>query len=116
MPKYMLIFNGGYYENLSAEQTQKQMEKWTAWIEKLRTSGKYHSGEPLTREGMKVTGKNGKLVVDGPFAESKESVGGFIVLEASTLQEATEMAKEYPDYSVGGSVSIRPVMKMDMTM
>ncbi len=116
MSKFMLIFHGGYYENLSAEQAQKQMQKWTAWLEKLQGSGKYHSGEPLTRESIKVSGKNGKIVLDGPFAESKESVGGYIVLEAADLREAAEIAKDYPDFHLGGTVSVRPVMKIDMPM
>ncbi|HKZ36622.1 MAG TPA: YciI family protein, partial [Chryseolinea sp.] len=52
-------------------------------------------------------------VTDGPFAESKEVVGGFFVVLAKNLAEATEMAKECPDYALNGIVEVREVMKFD---
>src|SRR5215510_1543652 len=107
--KYMLIFHGGNYQGLSPEQTQKQMDKWFAWIDKLRGNGKYHSGEPLTPGGKILSQKNGKIVVDGPFAESKEAVAGYFLLEASSLDEAVEISRDYPDFSFGGRVEVREV-------
>ena len=112
--KYMLIFHGGHYDGLSPEQTQKQMNKWFAWIDKLRSKGKYQSGEPLTPGGKILSHKNGKIVVDGPFAESKEAVAGYFVVEATNLDEAVEISKEYPDFPFGGKVEVREVMKIEM--
>jgi hypothetical protein len=51
------------------------------------------------------------LVTDGPFAESKELVGGFLIVKANTLEEATEIAKGSPDLPLEGSVEVREVMK-----
>lgn len=109
--KYMLIFLGGSYENLSPEETQKQMDKWFAWIEKLRSQGKYDSGEALIPGGKMISQKGGKMHVDGPYAESKEEVGGYFVLNAATMDEAVEMCKDYPDFGIGGKIQVREVMK-----
>ncbi len=112
--KYMLIFHGGSYDSLSPEQTQQQMDKWFAWIGRLRSQGKFNSGEALTPKGGKILShKNGKIVVDGPFAESKEEVGGYFVVEAANLDEAVVMSKDYPDFHIGGKVEVREVMKIE---
>ncbi len=112
--KYMLIFHGGFYDDLSPEEAQKQMNKWFAWVDKLRNQGKYQSGEPLLPGGKILSHKKGKIVIDGPFAESKESVAGFFVIETSGLDEAVEISKEYPDFHLGGKVEVREVMKIEV--
>ena len=54
-------------------------------------------------------------VTDGPYTEGKELVGGFFVINATTIEEATKIATDnYPDFEYGGSVQVRPVMKFDM--
>lgn len=110
--KYMLIFHGGMYNGLSPEDAQKQTQKWFAWIENLQKQGKYKSGDPLQPGGKLLTQKNGKIVVDGPFAESKEAVGGYLVVEARSLDEAVQMSTDYPDFHLGGKVEVREVMKV----
>jgi hypothetical protein len=112
--KYMLIFHGGSYAGLSPDQTQKQMNKWFTWIDKLRSQGKYHGGEPLTTGGKLLSHRNGKVIVDGPFAESKEAVAGYFIIEAASLDEAVEMSKDYPDFTFGGKVEVREVMKIEV--
>ncbi|MFN0156825.1 MAG: YciI family protein [Bacteroidota bacterium] len=112
--KYMLIFVGGSYDGLSPDATQKQMDKWFAWIEKLSSQGKYDSGEALLPGGKVVSQKSGKIHVDGPFAESKEEIGGYFVLKAANVDEAVELCKDYPDFGIGGKIHVREVMKMDM--
>ena len=110
MSKFMLIFHGGFYDSLSPEEAQKQTQKWFAWVEKLQKQGKYKSGEPLLPGGKLITQKNGKLVVDGPFAESKEAVAGYFVVEAATMDEVVQMSNDYPDFHLGGKVEVREVM------
>lgn len=112
MEKFMFIFIGGDTSKLSAEAQQAQMGKWFAWVEKLTKAGRYASGEALLPGGKTITGPK-KVVTDGPFAESKELVGGYFVLLAKDLNEATEMAKECPDYELGGIVEVRSVVKFD---
>jgi hypothetical protein len=114
MSKYMLIFLGGSYDGLSPQEAEKQMNKWFAWVEKLQKEGKYSSGEPLLPGGKVLSQKNGKIVVDGPFAESKEAVAGYFVVEAGSIDEVVEISKDYPDFNIGGKVEVREVMKVDM--
>ena len=109
----MLIFHGGMAGDQSPESMQSHMGKWMAWIDKLNSEGKYVAGEPLIPGGKLVSGKN-KTVTDGPYTEGKEVVGGFFIINANSLDEATVIAKDCPDYELGGSVQVRQVMKMDM--
>ncbi|MEO7992182.1 MAG: YciI family protein [Chryseolinea sp.] len=113
MEKYMFLFKGGEASTLSPDMQQAQMQKWLAWVEKLRKEDRYLSGEPLLPGGKVIAGAK-KTVTDGPFAESKELIGGFFIVNAKNLEDATAMAKEAPDFDLGGSVEVRQVMKMDM--
>jgi hypothetical protein len=112
MEKYMFLFRGGDVSKLSPQQQEAQMGKWLAWVEKLRKDNRYISGEPLLPGGKTIAGSK-KTVTDGPFTESKEVIGGFFIVNANNLDEATQMAKDSPDYDLGGSVEIREVMKLD---
>src|SRR5882672_10743362 len=69
------------------------------------------AGKPLEREGKIVSGKNGRVVSDGPFAESKEAIGGYFLLNVNTLDEAVAIAKECPGLPYGAKVEVRPVME-----
>jgi len=115
MEKFMLIFHGGMDPSTSSpEAMQAQMGKWMAWIDKLNKTEQYVAGEPLLPGGKLVSGKNGKSITDGPYTEGKEVVGGFFIINAKDLDEATAIAKDCPDYEYGGSVQVRQVMKIEM--
>jgi len=80
----------------------------------IKQSGHYVGGEPLedTRSATTVRVKDGKaLRTDGPFAETREQLGGYYVVEAKDLDEAVALAARIPD-AKGGSIEIRPVMKI----
>ena len=94
------------------ERAQKSMEAWMEWIHDLEAKGHLKNrGQPLERTGKVVSGK---LVTDGPYAEAKDIVLGFIVVEAHDLAEATELSKACPIAIGGGSVEVRPVMPSPM--
>ncbi len=112
MEKYMFLFRGGDVSHLSPAEQEAEMGKWLAWIEKLRKQGRYISGEPLLPGGKTISGIK-KTVTDGPFAESKEVVGGFFTITAKSFDEAVEMAKDCPDFAIGGSVEVRQVLKIE---
>jgi hypothetical protein len=112
MEKYMFLFRGGA-TNLSPQQHEAHLGKWLSWVEKLTKDGRYVGGEPLLPGGKTISGAK-KVVTDGPFAESKEVIGGYFVVEAKNYDEAVLMAKDSPDFEFGGSVEVREVMKMDM--
>jgi len=108
---YMLIFRGtDWHKGLSPEEMQRVSEQWMAWFKRLTEQGKAVAGNPLEREGKIVSGKNGRVVADGPFAESKEAIGGYFLLKVGTLDEAVAIAQECPGLPYGARVEVRPVM------
>jgi hypothetical protein len=113
MEKYMFLFRGGDLSHLSPEEQQAQMQKWFAWVEKLTKDNRYVAGEALIPGGKTLSGSK-KTVTDGPFAEGKELAAGFFVIQAKDLDEATQLAKDLPDFDLNGSVEVREVMKFDM--
>lgn len=110
---YLYIFRGGANpEDLSPEQMQQLMNNWFAWIGELKSRGLYKAGDPLTDEGKVLSGKNGKTVTDGPYAESKETIGGYLIVSGKSLAEATKTAKGCPIFAHGGTVEVRPIQHM----
>jgi hypothetical protein len=94
------------------EQSQKTLHKWAAWMKELGTQGHMKNpGHPLEGSGKVVSSKT---VSDGPYAEAKDIVGGFSVILATDLAQATELARGCPILDVGGSVEVRPVRPMNM--
>lgn len=112
MSQFILFIRGGsdLSENLSPEQIQAAIERYSAWSKKLRTEGKLISAEKLRdNEGFLLSTKNGEIVVDGPFAETKETIGGFFIIAAENLEQAIEIAKGSPTISQGGFVEVREI-------
>lgn len=107
---YMLLFRGNNWDkDLSPQELQKVVADWMAWFERLKLEGKALSGHPLQNEGKLVSGKNGKSVADGPFAESKEAIGGYFYLRVSGEAEAIAIAQMCPALQYGLVVEVRPV-------
>lgn len=108
--EYLLLFRGAdWHKDLSPEEIQKVMNQWKAWYDRLSQEGKLKAGQPLEREGKIVSGKKGRVVADGPFAESKEAVGGYFLLQVDTMDEAVAIAKQCPGLDYGLAVEVRPV-------
>jgi hypothetical protein len=108
---YMLIFRGtDWHKGLSPEEMQQVSERWMTWFKRLTDQGKAIAGNPLEREGKIVSGKNGRVVADGPFAESKEAIGGYFLLNVNSLDEAVAIAQECPGLPYGAKVEVRHVI------
>jgi hypothetical protein len=106
----MLLYRSDdWYNRLSHEELQKLMDQNKAWIERLTAQGKAKPGRALERRGAIVSGKNGRFITDGPFAESKEAIGGYLVLDVETIDEAIAIAQSSPGLAYGGSIEVRPV-------
>src|SRR5215510_10602497 len=91
---YMLIFRGtDWYKGLSPNQIQQVFDQWMDWFNRLKEEGTAIAGSPLEPEGRIVSGKSG-IVSDGPFAESKETIGGYFLLTVGTMDEALTIAKQ----------------------
>jgi hypothetical protein len=109
--EYMLIFrNTDWHNGLSPEEIQNVAGQWMAWFKRLTEQGKAVSGRPLEPKGKIVSGKGGRVVADGPFAESKEAIGGYFLLTVNSLDEAVAIAKECPGLAYGAKVEVRPAM------
>ena len=108
---YMLIFRGNeWHKGMSPEQMQQVSDQWMAWFKGLTEDGKCIAGNPLEPKGKIVTGKGGRVVSDGPFAESKEAIGGYFLLKVDSMEEAVAIAQQCPGLPHGAKVEVRPVM------
>jgi hypothetical protein len=113
MSEFAFLFRGR--SNFSSpEEAQKNMEKWLAWFKVLGAEGHLKDpGHPLEPSGKVVRGRQNP-VTDGPYAEAKDVVGGYTIVETRDLAEAAELARGCPILDVGGSVEVRPVQKLSM--
>ena len=114
MAKFMYLFrhqNEGW-KPTSPEEMQRRMKVWMNWIDELKKDGSLVStGERLNGTGKVVRGK-AKTVTDGPYAEAKDTIGGYMLVEAKDLARAVELSNGCPILESGGSVEIRPIVSM----
>lgn len=109
---YLLLFRStNWYSDLSDEKVQEIVTKWMDWYSGLVKSGVVESGRPLAAEGKVVGGKDGTTISDGPFAEAKETVGGYFIVNAKTIDEAVAVAQQCPGIPYGVRVEVRPLLE-----
>ena len=107
---YLLLLRGNeWYKELSQEKIHEVMNLSRAWFQRIAAEGKVKGGQALVRSGAIVSGKNGRTIADGPFAESKEAIGGYLLLDVATLEEAIAIAETSPALAYGTSIEVRPV-------
>jgi len=112
MTDFVYLYRG-YEQAASPEEMQKKTGRWMAWLKDLSDKGHVKSfGEPLQPGGRVVKGKK-KQVIDGPYAEAKDVVGGFSLIVARDLEQAVELSSGCPIFEDGGSVEVRPVRQLD---
>lgn len=111
MSEFIYLYRGG--DTASApEGPEAHMQRWRSWLEGLGAQGHLKDfGQPLEPTGKLVAGKS-KTVTDGPFAEAKDLIGGFSLIEATDVDQAAQLALGCPIFDTGGAVEVRPVMKM----
>jgi hypothetical protein len=95
------------HAHLSADERQQLMTRWNAWYDDLAAEGKAIAGTPLELETRIVSGARGERVVDGPFAETKEAIGGYVMLMVNDLDEATAIAQAHPGLPYGLQIELR---------
>ncbi len=109
--EYMLLFRGPHWDRgLSTDELQDAMDKVMAWFEGLNERGKIKGAQPLGGQGRVISGTDGRFVVDGPFTETKEAVGGYLVMQADSLNDVVEIAQSMPTLRYGISVEVRPIL------
>ncbi|CAN5449387.1 hypothetical protein BH11BAC2_BH11BAC2_00570 [soil metagenome] len=115
MKEFLLIFRSESPSTeppMSPDQIQAMMKPWQDWIGSLAAQNKLVStGNRLEQDGKVI--KPGNIVTNGPFVEIKESIGGYTIIRAENLEEATELSKGCPILFVGGTVEIRAIIPMD---
>lgn len=107
---YLLLFRGAdWHRDLSPDEIQKTMTVWMDWFSRLMAEGRCKGGQSLAPDAKVVSGKM-KNVVDGPYAEAKETVAGYFLLTVSGMDEAAEIAQECPALAYGMTVEVRPLL------
>ena len=114
MSKYLILLYGGHdsMSRLSPEEAQAHMGEWRTWMGDLLKEGLLIGGNPLTREGRVLKGQEGTVVKDGPYAETKEAVAGYVMINANSLDHAAEISRGCPGLKVGTDVEVRPIAEM----
>jgi hypothetical protein len=109
---YMLLFrNGGpeAHAHLTPAERTALAAKWNEWVEQLTSQGVLEQGRPLGLGGRVVEGPRGERVTDGPYAEAKEVVAGYVMIRAANLDAAADIAKGCPGLAIGLTVEVRPL-------
>ena len=108
---YLLLFRGNTWEqSLPPEELKQVVTDWYAWYQRLAAEGKCLGGLPLRDAGKVVSGRKGRTVADGPFAESKETIAGYFHLRVAGEAEAIQIAQQCPGLDYDGCVvEVRPV-------
>lgn len=106
--QFILLFRGkDWDEGVPPGQLQALMDRFTDWAQVLINSGKVRGGQALGRPGVTITRCG---VADGPFAETKEAIGGYSILAVDTLEEAIAIAKTAPFLDFEGSIEVREML------
>ena len=113
--QYLLIIYGNEkkWETMSPAEAEKGYGAYMEFSQGIVKSGHYRGGEALeaTRTATTVRVKDGKVLRhDGPYAETKEQLGGYYLVEAKDLDEAIAIAARIPEVNYGGAIEVRPIM------
>jgi hypothetical protein len=117
MTDFLLIFQNGdpnWMEGRSPEEIQRGMQAWGEWFKRLEASGNLRNPGAALAKGGAVLSKNGQgFHTDTSMSEVKELIGGYSVIQANSLAEATELAKGAPflQNNPRGQVLVRPVLQ-----
>ena len=116
--KYLLLIYDNEQANMnkSPEDMAKKLDQWFKYTDDLQKAGKLLDGSALQPTMAATTVRAGNpapIATDGPFAETKEQLGGFYMVEATDLDDAIEWSGKMPHIEDGGTVEIRPTMEFD---
>jgi hypothetical protein len=110
MNDFLYLYRGGQSTG-TPEQMQNRMQKWMTWMKELGEKGHIKDmGHPLEQSGKVV--KAHKAVTDGPFAEAKDLIGGYTLVQAKDLAQAADLTSGCPIFEMGGFVEVRPIRAM----
>jgi hypothetical protein len=113
MAQFMLLIRGGddAFAQFTPEQMEQTLGQYFAWSDRLRQEGRLVGADQLADGGRTVRARDGQLVIDGPYTETKDAVGGYYQIEAADEAEAAEIAKGCPVLNHGGLVEVRAIVQ-----
>ena len=115
--EFMLLFRNTQLEKrLAPDEMQAAMQRLNDWLGRWSERGQMPAGQPLGDEGRVISGAQRRAVADGPFAEAKEAVGGYVLVLAADFDEAMQIAGEWPLLDYECTVEVRPVRQQCATM
>lgn len=112
MSQFILMIRGGYEAtaDFTPEEAQQSIARYSAWAQQLSEEKRLVSAFKLKDDGGRVMQRDGaQIVIDGPMAETRETIGGYFVIEAADYAEATEIAKGCPIFDQDGSIEVREI-------
>lgn len=107
MKEYLLILKGDGMSEMSPNELQAMFQGYQAWVAEL--GGSYVGGQRLEEKGALLTSKDGPVVTDGPFLESKEIIAGYFLIQANDLNEAIQVAQSGPHLGPY-QIEVRPLV------
>lgn len=112
MKEFMMIFRSVPAQDYSPspEELEASIKQWQDWIGGIAAQGKFQSTNQLGFEGKTLSAD--QVITDGPYAEVKEIVGGYMIVKAENMDEVMEMAKGCPVLQYGGNVEVRDIMDL----
>ncbi|WP_205511479.1 YciI family protein [Longitalea arenae] len=113
MKEFLLVYRADYsfMPDRTPEEMQAMMKRWMDWIGGIAAQNKLVSrGNRLESSGKVI--RSDSTVTNGPYAEIKESIGGYSVVKAESYDAAIELAKGCPVLSIGGNVEVREISQM----
>jgi hypothetical protein len=113
MNEFVYLYRRPIVPSGSPQQMQERMQRWRAWFAELESKGHLASqGQPLDNQGGAVVRDAKGSFSDGPYAETKDIVGGYSLIRARDLQEAVALTKGHPIFDMGGLIEVRAVAKI----
>jgi hypothetical protein len=112
----MCCFDEILWEKLSDAERERMMGEYGKLLQELKTSGRLLAGAKLDQSASALTvrEKNGKpFLTDGPFAETKEQLGGYHLIECKDRDDAVSIALRIPTLPAGGAIEVRPVLLLE---
>lgn len=113
MKDFLLVFRSDYSStsNASPDEMQAMTKRWMDWMGGIAAQNKLADrGNRLALSGK--VARPGNIITDGPYSEIKESIGGYSIVKANSLEEAAELAKGCPILTIGGNVEVREINEM----
>src|SRR6478735_10053625 len=112
---HLLIFRDAdpeIYAQMTPALRAELVRQWSAWVDDLMAQGKMQSGHPLELGGSVISGKHGERTTDGPYAEAKEAVAGYLFLTVNDFAEAQAIARQCPSLPHSISVEVRAIARV----